>query len=279
MLLLSYKIYLNYQKHNDKMGTIDILNWVLLAYIAIPLIAVIVIWIYRKSISPDGFAKITEIYKWYIVSVAIVISSQLIQSSFTERETGIREMQVYEKYAQEVLKAGNIEERWRLAQYFASVTPTKRLRDRWIIYRDEVKPEYETFISSKKVEQQLTAKDSLTPQQKTELSQAQDKVESLNKPLVGTTAVGNWIIVFTGDTNTDQATTELNNLKKAGINNPRLVLRSGSYRTISESFGSKAEAQNYLNTKKNVVRSDAYVINMDLWCPNPVFNGQYYECK
>lgn len=257
-----------------------IINIIIVIYIAIPIITLIVIWFIRSSISAEGFNKIGEILKWYIVSVAIVLATQMVQSSFTERETGIKEMQVYEKYADNILKADNIEERWKLAEYFSSVTPTDRLRNRWIAYKQEISSDYNTYVELKKKEDKYSTKDSLTHQEAQDLNQIQNRIATFDKPLVNTvTSKGNWVVVFTGDTNLPQAKTELNNLVRANITNPRLVLRQNSYRAISQSFGTKADAQNYLNSNKNVIRSDAYVINLDSWCPNLVYNGDYYECQ
>jgi len=117
------------------------LNIIGLIYVAMPLVFSIIFLIYYllgKRISQENLNKTIEFSKWYLVSVAIVFSAKMIESGFSERETGLKEMQVYDKYVETILKADNIEARWRLAEYFAAVTPTDRLRERWIAYKDVI---------------------------------------------------------------------------------------------------------------------------------------------
>ena len=93
----------------------------------------------------EKFKFWVEIIKWFIASVLIVIITTIIDRGFKERSAGILEMQAYDKYVEIILKADNIEERWKLAQYFSIVTPTDRLRDKWISYKDSISKDYTSF--------------------------------------------------------------------------------------------------------------------------------------
>jgi hypothetical protein len=63
--------------------------------------------------------KVIDLIKWSISSVAIVLVTLIIDTGFRERSTGIQEMQVYDKYVDIILKADNIEQRWKLCEYFS----------------------------------------------------------------------------------------------------------------------------------------------------------------
>lgn len=89
--------------------------------------------------------QIFDIIKWFIGSVVLVIITIIIESGFRERETGIEEMKIYNEYVDIILRADNIEERWKLAEYFATVTPTERLRSRWVNYQKIISKDYEKF--------------------------------------------------------------------------------------------------------------------------------------
>lgn len=80
--------------------------------------------------------------KWIVVSVALVIIANVIDSSLKDREAGINEIKQYDTYVNLVIQADGIGQRWRLAQYFSKVTASERLRDRWTDYFKLVETEY-----------------------------------------------------------------------------------------------------------------------------------------
>lgn len=86
--------------------------------------------------------NIIELIKWFIGSVVIVVTTLIIDTGFKEREAGVKEMEVYDKYVDIILKANNIEQRWKLCEYFSIVTPTERLRTRWQAYKDSIQDDY-----------------------------------------------------------------------------------------------------------------------------------------
>lgn len=96
--------------------------------------------------------NIIDLIKWFTGSVALVIVSLVIESGFKERETGIEEMKLYNQYVDIILKADNIEERWRLVEYYSIVTPTERLRERWVDYRETLRDDYLKYKELSKAE-------------------------------------------------------------------------------------------------------------------------------
>ena len=97
--------------------------------------------------------NIIELIKWFIGSVVIVVTTLIIDTGFREREAGVKEMEVYDKYVDIILKADNIEQRWKLCEYFSIVTPTERLRTRWQAYKDSIQDDY---LSWKKTQSDTT---------------------------------------------------------------------------------------------------------------------------
>jgi hypothetical protein len=121
-----------------------------------------------------------ELFKWFIGSVVLVVATIIIDRGYRERTAGIQEMEVYDKYVDVILKADNIEERWKLTEYFSVVTPTERLRERWILYRDTIKVDYYRYRELKRKELELTND---TASNKEEIEKVQLEIRSLNHRL------------------------------------------------------------------------------------------------
>lgn len=130
----------------------------------------------------DRFDQYIELFKWFISSVAIVVVTLIIDTGFRERETGINEMKLYSDYVDVILKANNIEERYKLADYFATVTPTDRLRVRWIEYRNTIVESYMEFQALRAKEAQLLASGKDVSK---ELIEIQNKMKKHEGGLIG----------------------------------------------------------------------------------------------
>lgn len=109
----------------------------------------------EKTFSFEKKQFIVDLIKWFIGSVVLVLITLIIDKGFRERSAGIQEMQAYDKYVEVILKADNIEERWKLSEYFATVTPTERLRDRWKAYKELINDDYMRFRELKDAELEL----------------------------------------------------------------------------------------------------------------------------
>lgn len=106
--------------------------------------------------SDEKIKLIIDLVKWFIGSVVIVIVTLIIDNSFKERTAGLQEMEAFNKYVETILKADNIEERWKLTQFFATVTPTERLRNSWVNYKEEIADDYTKYKSLRQEELTLT---------------------------------------------------------------------------------------------------------------------------
>ena len=109
----------------------------------------------EKAFNFERYKFKMEMFKWVIGSVALVIITIVIDKGFKERTAGIQEMQAFDKYVEIILKADNIEGRWKLAEYFSIVTPTERLRIRWLSYKDSIRSDYFKFRDLKAEELML----------------------------------------------------------------------------------------------------------------------------
>lgn len=89
-----------------------------------------------------------NLFKWVLGTFAITIITLIINWGFKDRAVGMDEISQYDRYATEliVLNDNPVKKRM-LAQFFAHVTPSTKLRDGWNQYYTEVDKEYEQFMS------------------------------------------------------------------------------------------------------------------------------------
>jgi hypothetical protein len=194
-----------------------------------------------KNLKFEKFRFSVELIKWFIGSVALVVMTIIIDKGFKERSAGIQEMQAYDKYVDIILRADNIEERWKLAEYFSTVTPTERLRERWIAYRDSISPDYFKYKALKEQEFDLTQKRADT------LSEAAKKLIKIQKELAPLESK----LVSTSD-NSSAATFEQNGfsyLLNKDVANAITAFRNSenSYHGYHQVY----EIGNYLNENKS----------------------------
>lgn len=88
---------------------------------------------------------------------------------------------------------------------------------------------------------------------------------------------GPWAVIFGGDTTLDAARHEVSvTARKMGLADATVYLRNGSYRSLA-SFKDRSAAEEALG-KARVVRGDAYLVDLDKWCPSATDRGGYREC-
>jgi len=86
--------------------------------------------------------------------------------------------------------------------------------------------------------------------------------------------------VFTGVTDLNQAKIQIENLKKAGMDEPKIYYRRNSYRTISKPFAERSDTVLYMRKHKDKLRPDVYVVDLEKWCPNDTYSDEgYYSCE
>lgn len=97
-----------------------------------------------------------ELVKWFLGSFVVVIMTTIISYQFQDREHGLNEMNQYDKYVTELIVLNkDLGKRRLLAQYFAYVTPSEKLREPWMNYYLLLDAEYKL----------LQVQDSLVTQQ------------------------------------------------------------------------------------------------------------------
>jgi hypothetical protein len=264
--------------------TIDWVNIMASIYIALPIVVTVVLmvlYLIGKAVSKEAIDKLLEFGKWYMVAVAIVFFGKLLDSSFTDRETSIKEIAIYEKYATNIMETDSIEKRWKLIEYFAAVTPSEQLRERWEAYKTIIKPEYDTLLALKKRQSEiLSSAKALTPALKTELLSIQEKKNALNVSLISSSSTAeNYVIVFAADTNLLQAQFDNNKLKKAGITDAIIVNVGKIFFNISKEYISKGEASSMLDVFRSKVRGDVYITSSGKFCKNKINKGDYFSCE
>lgn len=84
-----------------------------------------------------------ELVKWFIGSVVMVLITTIISYQFQDREHGLNEINQYDKYVTELIVLNkDLGKRRLLAQYFAYVTPSEKLREPWMNYYQLLDAEY-----------------------------------------------------------------------------------------------------------------------------------------
>lgn len=142
-------------------------------------------YVLQKDLMDESkLAKVIDLGKWVIGSVAIVLSGSIISDGFKEREQDVRELEFFDKYVATVTQADGIEQRWRLCEYFAAVSPAGEMRSAWENYQKIIEPDYRLYQSTKEKLNALYAKDSLDNQDKDSIKVLSETKRSLETSLV-----------------------------------------------------------------------------------------------
>ncbi len=101
---------------------------------------------------------------------------------------------------------------------------------------------------------------------------------SLVNKAIGATDPKGWGVVFGGDTSLQAADYEVRTrAKQAGLPNPTVYLRQGSYRSVA--ISPDRDGAEAALAKARIQRQDAYLVSLTSWCPNPVARESYVECR
>lgn len=87
-----------------------------------------------------------------------------------------------------------------------------------------------------------------------------------------------WGIVSGGNSTLDAAKKESERMRNAGFN-ADIYFRNNSYRTVIGYYADKSESNRVNLAVRSAVSIDAYVVNLDSWCPNKNSKEGYQECK
>lgn len=101
------------------------------------------------AVRPDlqKIKMILDFIKWFIVSVALVVITMIIDYGFRDRAAGIKEVEQYDRYVTNIVVMNSeVGKRRLLAQYFSSVLPSDKLRKCWENYYWVVNAEYKEMV-------------------------------------------------------------------------------------------------------------------------------------
>lgn len=102
----------------------------------------------EKKLEFEKYKSKIELYKWLIGSVALVLVTTVIDYGFRDRSAGLQEIQQYDKYITNLIVLNKEPGQKRmLAQFFANVTPSDKLKNGWLKYYQEVDKEYQAYIT------------------------------------------------------------------------------------------------------------------------------------
>lgn len=158
---------------------------IMILYIVIPLLALIVLawkWISGSPVQTATFDKLIEIGKWYIVSVALAFSTKILETGYKEREYALKEMATFDKHIETITDVEGVEKRWRLVNYYAIVTPSENLRERWIVYKEYISGEHQEYMHLKEEVLALKNKPSLSPEDLIQLKNKNRRIQEMDRP-------------------------------------------------------------------------------------------------
>ena len=214
------------------------------------------------QISFEKYKLKVELFKWFIGSVALVLVTTVIDYGFRDRAAGLEEMQQYDKYITDLIVLNKEPgQRRMLAQFFANVTPSEKLRKGWADYYREVDKEYQLFIApvlkndslvKKEYDSIILHKDTTNVVQKARLMLLKTKMEDnerlINPDIILPSKAGN------KDYNAalDWELKGFNYLLAKDVENATMAFRNSedAYNT----FHSVYEIANYLTAKQAVLK-------------------------
>jgi hypothetical protein len=256
-----------------------------LGIMAISLAAIVVLVTYLlgvySKIEGTRFEKITEVGKWFIISVAIAVSAAIVADNFREREQDVKEMDVFDKYVSTIIEANGIEKRWLLAEYFSHVAPSGELRKAWSQYRAHIEPQLAEFRSNNQKIAEIASKEEKSVEEVNALAELQTKNAPLRESLINAKASvrSEWVIVAGTDISMDQAQYELEKARSVSVA-ARVYKVGNQYRTVIPGFSSHGDAERALPEARRIVNPTSFVLALAGWCSNPkVVNEDLIECS
>jgi hypothetical protein len=135
-----------------------------------------------------------DLVKWFLGSFVIVVITTIISYQFQDREHGLNEMNQYDKYVTELIVLNkDLGKRRLLAQYFAYVTPSDKLKEPWMDYYLLLDKEYKQLqIQDSLITIQLSKSSDTTSNNHVYLLEKQQEIkQKLNDDLVMPNIINN----------------------------------------------------------------------------------------
>ncbi|MFH1296273.1 MAG: hypothetical protein ABIJ04_03250 [Bacteroidota bacterium] len=133
-----------------------------------------------------------DLAKWFIVSVALVVATKVIDTGFRNRAADLAELQFYDQYITELIVLNpDPVNKIMLAEYIMCVSPSEKIRERWKVYYDSIYPEYIDYITPILAEQQtlqqryreLLSKADITDSNRHEILIVETRLEEIRRIL------------------------------------------------------------------------------------------------
>lgn len=262
-------------------NTGNISLWLSVSFVMISLCGIFVIYliIKNKTIENENIDKIIDLGKWLIVSVAMTLSTSIINDGFREREQDIKEMEVFDKYVETILEADGIEKRKLLCEYFASVSPDGYIKKSWENYQKII----DNHIAEIRVDEKRILEISKNAEAgKASVSDIEEKVRLEVKASVLSQSLvsdqDEWVVIAGGDSTPEAANDEVKNVKT--LNYAVGIYKKGNrYRTVIGPFVDKNKALTALPDIRKNIREGSYLVNLKTWCKSPETKENYIECR
>lgn len=168
-------------------GTVSFILYAV--FIGITIVAMIVAFrmILKGTVPDDKMNKLIDLFKYSIVTVAIATVTLIISDLFKEREQVVKELEYFDKYAQDVKNVDGIKQRLQLSKYLSIVAPSGQMHDAWQRYWDSTKVEYDQYLKEKVEIKKLDTIAKPTPTQLLRKEQLTDAVKQKESPLASYT--------------------------------------------------------------------------------------------
>lgn len=102
-----------------------------------------------ENIELEKYKMKMNLFKWILGTFGIAIITLIINWGFKDRSVGMDEISQYDRYTTDLLVLNdNPVKKRMLAQFFATVTPSNKLKEGWKEYYNEVNKDYLKFIQS-----------------------------------------------------------------------------------------------------------------------------------
>ncbi len=98
-----------------------------------------------------------DFIKWIVASGSLVWAAFLINTGFKDRQLGMDEIKAYQFHLPIITDHSKVSERRLLAQFFSTVTPSKKLRKGWAEYLKLVQQDYDSLKQEKAMLEKDTA--------------------------------------------------------------------------------------------------------------------------
>lgn len=170
-------------------GTLSFILYGIFIAIAIIGLFIAIYFIRKDNVPADKLEKIIDLSKYTIVSVCIATVTLIISDLFKEREQDVKELEYFDKYAQDVKKVDGIQERFELSKYLSIVAPSGEMKRSWQQYYDTLKIEYVEYVRLKKEKERLDTITNPTEEQIQKKQEINQKIEQKESPLVSSNNV------------------------------------------------------------------------------------------